>query len=79
MTIRHRIGRRLRFLADRIDYPGAMKYMSGYSFTFEHGEGIRWRSDGKGCPLTYPSDADYERAHAESDSYGQQWADRNPR
>lgn len=58
----------LRRVADRLDDKGAPKGMS-LSFTFELGEGIRIRDDGKGCPLWYLGDEDYERAHAESDSY----------
>lgn len=61
-----RFARWLRELADRIDSNGAPKLMS-YSFTFELREGIRFRSDGKGCPLAYLGDASYERAHDEAD------------
>lgn len=57
----------LRRIADRIDHAGAPKGMS-YSFTFECGEGIRFRDDGKGCRLWYLGDDDYERAHTEADS-----------
>jgi hypothetical protein len=42
----------------------------GWSFTFEPGEGIRFREDGKGCPLAYLSAADYDRAHSEADDPG---------
>lgn len=56
----------LRRLADRLDHAGAPKLMS-WSFTFEEYEGIRFREDGKGCPLAYLGDASYERAHAEAD------------
>lgn len=59
----------LRRLADRIDYDGAPKIMS-YSFTFEHKQGIRFRDDGRGCPLAYLGSADYDRAHEEADSPG---------
>lgn len=38
-----------------------------YSFTFEDHEGIRFRTDGRGCPLWYLGDADYDRAHDEAD------------
>ena len=54
-------------MADRIDRGGAPKF-TGFSFTFETGEGIRFRDDSKGCPIVYLGDADYERAHAEADS-----------
>ena len=59
------LAKRLRLIADRIDYAGAPKAMS-WSFTFEDGEGIRFRQDGRGCRLWYLSDRDYERAHSES-------------
>jgi hypothetical protein len=63
VTIRQRIARRLRFLADRIDRRGAPKAI-GWSFTFERGEGIVfWESRDKGCPLWYLGDADYEKAY----------------
>src|ERR1700678_3076432 len=64
-----RLARRLRDLADRIDHDGAPKIM-GYSFTFEDREGIRFRDDGRGCPLAYLGNADYERAHDEADKPG---------
>jgi hypothetical protein len=57
----------LRTYADRLDDRGAPKRI-GASFTFEDGEGRRFRDDGKGCPLYSYGEADYERAHAESDS-----------
>ncbi len=59
----------LRCLADRIDHEGAPQGLS-YSFTIESGEGIRLRDDGRGCPLWYLGDEDYERAHAEADRPG---------
>lgn len=64
--LRARIGWRLRCFADRVDPdngPGGMSY----SFTFELGEGIRFRDDGRGCPLWYLGAADYQRAHDEAD------------
>ena len=61
------LAKRLRRLADRIDYAGAPKGMS-YSFTFEDRVGIRFRADGRGCPLWYLGDADFERAHNEADT-----------
>jgi hypothetical protein len=61
------IAHKLRTWADRIDHRGAPKAI-GYSFTFERGEGLRFRQDGQGCPLWYLGDADYERAHGEADS-----------
>lgn len=57
----------LRQIADRLDPEGAPRGMS-YSFTFEDGEGIRFRDDGKGCPLWHLGQDDYQRAHTEADS-----------
>ena len=37
-----------------------------WSFTYEEGEGIRFRQDGRGCRLWYLGDADYDRAWTES-------------
>ena len=65
--LRARVGWWLRRLADRIDYRGAPRY-TGYSFTFETGEGIRVRGDKRGCPIAYLGEADYARAHAEADT-----------
>lgn len=56
----------LRRIADRIDPDGAPQ-ITHLSFTFEEGEGIRYREDGKGCPIAYFPE-DYERAHEESDA-----------
>ena len=56
----------LRRLADRLDYANAPKGM-GYSFTFERGEGIRFRDDRRGCPVWYLGDDDFDRAHDEAD------------
>ena len=64
--IKRRLADWMRDTADRIDHEGAPKLM-GWSFTFERGEGIRFRGDGHGCPLAYLGDGDYERAHAEAD------------
>lgn len=58
----------LRRIADRIDPDGAPHYISSHTFTFERGEGIRFRTDGKGCPLWYLGEDDYKRAHTEADS-----------
>lgn len=60
-----RIGRRLRFLADRIDRAGAPKATS-MTFTFEDRTGIVVRQDGRGCRLWHYGDEDYERAHDEA-------------
>ncbi len=64
----------MRRIADRLDHEGAPKIIH-WSFTFEVGEGIRFRDDGKGCPLAYLGDADYERAHDEADTR-QAWSSR---
>ncbi|MGW5519031.1 hypothetical protein [Nocardia africana] len=68
MELRSAIGYRLRTWADRIDYKGAPRRLTSYTFTFEDGEGIRFREDGRGCRLWYLGDADYDKAHDESDS-----------
>lgn len=60
-------GRALRNTGDLIDRPHAPRG-TGLSFTFERGEGIRLRRDGRGCPLWYLSDDDYDRAFSEADS-----------
>lgn len=65
--MRARIGAALRRWADRIDHAGAPKAL-GWSFTFEHREGIRFRDDGRGCPLWYLGDEVRNRAHAEADT-----------
>lgn len=65
--MRQWIAQRMRFAADRIDPVGAPRGTS-YSFTFERGHGIRWRDDGKGCPIWYLGEADYRRAHIEADN-----------
>lgn len=57
----------LRRWADRIS-PETAPRAVGASFTFEHERGIVFREDGKGCPLWYLGDDDYERAHAEADT-----------
>jgi hypothetical protein len=59
------IGRRLRTIADRIDYAGAPK-ASHVTFTFEERTGIVFRDDGRGCRVWHLSDADYEKAHTEA-------------
>jgi hypothetical protein len=64
--MRLQLARRLRFLADRIDPAGAPR-ATGWSFTFEKGEGIRFNDNNHGCPLWYLSDKDYERAHDEAE------------
>ena len=63
--LRASIAYQLRKYADRIDHHGAPKAMS-VSFTFEERVGIVFRDDGRGCPLCYYGDQDYERAHDEA-------------
>lgn len=65
--IRERIGWRLRRIADRID-PANTPLGLGYSYTMEGVNGIRFRDDGKGCPLWYLSEADAQRAYDEADN-----------
>lgn len=65
--MKQRIARWMRRAADRIDRHGAPKVIN-WSFTFESGEGIRFRDDGKGCGLAYLGDDDYHRAHDEADN-----------
>ena len=67
VTLRQQLARRLRFTADRIDRHGAPKH-THWTFTFEDREGIRFREDGRGCPVWYCGDDDYERAHTEADT-----------
>ncbi len=64
---RRRLAALLRRWADRLDYRGAARH-TGYSFTFEQGLGIRFRSDGRGCRLWYLGNDEYERAHRDADS-----------
>jgi hypothetical protein len=67
-TFSQRVAWKLRCWADRLDHAGATKHMTTHSFTFEDYEGIRFRDDGWGCPLAYIGNADYDRAHTESDT-----------
>ena len=56
-----------RRVADRIS-PDTAPCCIGYSFTFEHREGIRFRDDGRGCQLWYLGEDDHRRAHSEADT-----------
>ncbi len=58
----------MRKYADRMDPNGAPRAMSQMSFTFEKYKGIVVREDGKGCPLWYLGQANYERAFDEADT-----------
>jgi hypothetical protein len=62
------IGKRLRYLADDIDYEGAPRVLTSYTFTFERGKGLVFRKDRRGCKLMYPGMDEYEKAHTEADS-----------
>jgi len=57
----------MRRIADRIDYDGAPK-ATGWSFTFEAGEGVRFRDDGRGCCLWHLGGDEYNKAHTQADS-----------
>jgi hypothetical protein len=70
--VKHWLADRLRRWADRIDHAGAPKRLSAwtftFTFTFEKHIGVVFRQDGRGCPLWYLGDADYDRAHDEADN-----------
>lgn len=57
----------LRRWADRIS-PATAPRAIHWSFTFEDRESVWFREDGKGCPLWYLGEDDYERAHDEADT-----------
>ena len=65
--MRQRLAHLLRRWADRLHHESAPK-CTHLTFTFETGEGIRFREDGRGCRIWYYGDADYERAHTEADT-----------
>jgi hypothetical protein len=65
MISRRRAGVRLRRLADQIDHHGAPK-VTNWTFTFELGRGLVFRQDGRGCPVAYLGDDEFEKAHAEA-------------
>jgi hypothetical protein len=65
MTSKQRAGERLRRLADRMDPRGAPK-VTNWTFTFELGRGLVFRQDGRGCPVAYLGDDEFEKAHAEA-------------
>ncbi len=66
---RRRIAEWMRMLADRLHPETAPRYV-GASFTFEPGtrNGVLLRWDGRGCPLWYFGETDYDRAHDEADT-----------
>ena len=69
------LARWLRRAADAIDYEGAPR-PTHWSFTIEPGEGIRFREDGRGCPLWYRGNGDYLKAWDEAGpapGAGDQW------
>ena len=39
-----------------------------WTFTFEQGRGIVFRTDGKGCRLAYLGNDEYDKAHTEADT-----------
>lgn len=61
------LGRRLRTAADVLDYAHAPKFTQR-TFTFEPGEGLRFRTDGRGCRLWYLGEDEYQKAFTEADS-----------
>ena len=63
MISRQRSGEWLRRLADRIDHDGAPK-VTNWTFTFELGNGLVFRQDGRGCPVAYLGDDEFEKAHS---------------
>jgi hypothetical protein len=65
MISRQRSGEWLRRLADRIDHHGAPK-VTNWTFTFELGNGLVFRQDGRGCPVAYLGDDEFEKAHSEA-------------
>lgn len=67
-TLRRAFGRWLRTWADRVDWRGAPRCLTGHSFTYETGEGLRFREDGRGCRLWVLGEDDYNKAHSEADS-----------
>lgn len=66
-TRRQRFAWWLRMLGDGISPDTGPRGTSPYSFTFEAGEGIRFREDHRGCPLWYMAE-DGDRAHDEADT-----------
>lgn len=66
-TRRQRFAWWLRMLGDRISPDTGPRGASPYRFTFEEGEGIRFREDGRGCPIWYMAE-DWHLAHDEADT-----------
>lgn len=64
--LRRRIANWLRNTADRLDHAGAPK-RTHFTFTFEPHEGIRVRTDGRGCWMWYLGDDQYSLAHSQAD------------
>ena len=64
---RERFAMWLRKMADRIGPNGAPR-ITNYSFTYEKGEGIRFRDDGRGCTVVYYGHDEYARSHTEADN-----------
>jgi|SRR5215469_1685040 len=69
----------MRKWADRIDHHGAPKVLTGWTFTYETHRGVVVRHDGKGCRIAvlgYLGDAEYAKAHSESDTAAAEREDR---
>lgn len=64
--MRARVGRLLRRCADRID-PAGEPVRSIWTFTYEGGSAVRWRKDGRGCPVWYYRGDGPSRAYSEAD------------
>lgn len=60
----------LRRKADRLDFEGAPK-MTSWCFTFEPGFGLVFNQDGRGCPLWFMGDREYDKAHGRGPEYGE--------
>jgi len=69
--VRARVGRLLRRWADRID-PDNAPQPTGYTYTHERhtptDTRIKWRDDGRGCPVYYIGEADLTRSFTEADT-----------
>ncbi len=65
--MRDQLGEAIHRFADRLS-PATARRLTGMSFTYERGEGVRFRRDRRGCPIAYLSEYDYDRAHTEADT-----------
>ena len=64
--LRTRIGLWLQWLTWRVLPYQEQPKLLGWSFTFENHKGVVFNQDGRGCPLMYFNDEEYERAHNEA-------------